>query len=58
MPLKRGCKCEIKIGATGHLRAADEDVVDGNVDELDDVADDTWHMSVMVSLRFGSTTYP
>jgi hypothetical protein len=24
------------------LRAADEDVVDGDVDELDNVADDAW----------------
>ena len=24
------------------LSATDEDVVDGDVDELDDVADDTW----------------
>jgi hypothetical protein len=36
------------MDASGHLRATDEDVVDGDVDELNNVANDTWHVSVMV----------
>ena len=35
------------MDANGHLRTTDEDVVDGDVDELDNVANDAWHVSVM-----------
>lgn len=37
-------------GAIERLRATDEDVVDGDVDELDNVANDTWYMLVVVLL--------
>lgn len=47
-PERGVCKCEIEIDAIERLRATDEDVVDGNVDKLDDVANDTWHVSVIV----------
>lgn len=40
------------MDANGHLRATDEDVVDGDVDELDNVANDAWHVSVMGSCCF------
>jgi hypothetical protein len=41
------------MDANGHLRATDEDVVDGDVDELDNVANDTCHVSVMEPYCFG-----
>lgn len=43
MPL-RGVEYEIEMRAAERLRATDEDVVDGDVNELDDVTDDTWHV--------------
>lgn len=45
-------------GAIERLRATDEDVVDGDVDELDNVANDTWYMLVVVLLSSYAITYP
>lgn len=42
------------MDANGHLRAADEDVVNGDVDQLDNVANDTWHVSVIGRCCSGS----
>jgi hypothetical protein len=42
------------MDANGHLRATDENVVDGDVDQLDNVANDTCHVSMMGPCYFGS----